>query len=137
MAPFLRQRLGVWAAASPGPVGNFQLVAVLQSQIEHPAYSVAALKVSPDTDEGVVDLSDSGIPAGTLHSAAIDEDKDHIKPSFSRTFLTEDGTVLARSSPEVRLHGVDLDSPLPVASTSFHTYWGTRKADGTMTFEWF
>ena len=137
MAPFLRQRIGVWAAASPGPVGHFQLVAALQSQTDRPAYSVAALKVSADSDLGAVDLSDSGIPAGTLHSAAFDEDKQHTKPSFSRTFLTKDGTVLACNPPEVRLHGVDLESPLPVADTSFHTYWGTRKADGTMTFEWF
>jgi len=137
MAPFIRQRPGVWAAASPGPVGHFQLVAVLRSQTEHPAYTVAALKVRPESDLGEVDLADSGIPAGTLHSAAFDEDKNPTKPSFSRTFLTKDGTVLACNPPEVRLHGVDLDSPLPVASTSFHSYWGTRATDGTMTFQWF
>jgi hypothetical protein len=96
--------------------------------------------MSRDSEEGTVDLSDSAMPAGTLHSAAFDYEKNHVEPSFRRTFLTKDGTVMTgnpqKGSFKARFRGVDLDSPLPVV-TSSRTYWGTRQADGTMTFESF
>jgi hypothetical protein len=136
MAPFARQRLGIWAAAPPGTVGRVQLTAALQSETEQLAYSVAVFDVGPDSDKGSVTLSDSGIPVGTLHSAAFDYEKNQLDPFFCRTFLTRDGTLLTESPPQVRHQNIDLDSPLPVVSTSY-TYWGTRAADGTMTFEWF
>ncbi len=139
MVPIVRQRLGVWAG-SPMSAGRFQLVAVVQSQAEQPAYSIAAMNIGPNADQGAISLSGIDIPAGTLHSAAFDVNKDYyydVKPSFSPTFLTEDGDLWARKRPEVLRHSVDLDSPLPVASTSVGTYWGVRAADGTVTFEWF
>jgi hypothetical protein len=135
MVPVVRQRIGLWAAA-PVSAGRFQLIAAVQSQAEQPAYGAAVMNIGPNADQGSVTLSGIGIPAGTLHSAAFDYDS-YEEPSFSRTFLTKDGTLWARKKPEVKRHSVDLDSPLPVASTSVGTYWGVRAADGTMTFEWF
>ena len=34
----------------------------------------------------------------------------------------------------IKRRGVDLDSPLPIATTSY-VYWGTRAPDGTISFE--
>jgi len=134
MIPFVRQRLGIWAAA-PSSVGRFQLIVALQSLTDQPTYSTGVLDIGPDSDHGSLALSGIGVPAGTLHAAAFDEEKNHLEPTFSRTFLTNDGTLWAREPVQVKRHSVDLDSPLPVASTSVYTYWGTRAADGTMTFQ--
>jgi hypothetical protein len=136
VVPLVRQRLGVWAGATTS-AGRFQLIAALQSLADKPAYSVAVLNIGPDADQVSVALSGIDLPAGMLHSAAFDNDMSYLQPSFSRTFLTKDGDLWARKQLQVARHSVDLDSPLPVAATSVGTYWGTRAADGTMTFEWF
>ena len=96
MVPIVRQRLGVWAGV-PMSTGRFQLIAVLQSLADKPAYSVAALNIGPNADQSSVALSAIDLPAGTLHSAAFDINKDYyyyVQPSFSPTFLTKDGDSL-------------------------------------------
>jgi hypothetical protein len=136
MAPFARQRIALWAASSPGPLGRFQLSAVVKSQAEPPAYTRAVFDVGADLGHGSLTLSAVNLPPGTLHSAAFDYEKIQAKPACTPVYLTIDGCLWANDPIEVRRRGIDLDSPLPIVTTGL-THWGTRKADGTMTFEWF
>jgi hypothetical protein len=133
VVPFANQRLGIWAA-TPTASGRFQLAAALESRGQRPGYSVAVLSVGPDPGQGALTLSDSGITPGALNAAAFDYEKNHTQPLFNRAFLTNDGQLWAGKPARVKRSGIDLASPLPVVTTSY-IYWGTRGADGTLTFE--
>jgi len=134
LVAFANQRLGIWGQA-PTAVGKYQLAAVVQSRAGAPAYQLAVFNVTADTGEGRVDLSDARIPAGTLHAAAFDYERNHTQAMLNPAYLTKDGTLwFGTNPPTIKRRGIDLDSPLPIATTSY-TYWGTRAPDGTITFQ--
>jgi hypothetical protein len=130
---FVNQRPGIWAGVKTA-AGQYQLAAVVQSRTGAPAYHLAIFNVGGDAGEGRVDL-DTPVPPGTLHAAAFDYERDNTRASLDPAFLTKDGTLWFDTHPPmIKRRGVDLDSPLPIATTSY-VYWGTRAPDGTITFE--
>jgi hypothetical protein len=83
------------------------------------------------------DAEDSypAVPPGTRHAAAFDYERDNTRASLDPAFLTKDGTLWFDTHPPmIKQRGVDLDSPLPIATTSY-VYWGTRAPDGTISFK--
>jgi hypothetical protein len=133
LVAFANQRLSIWAGVKTA-AGTYQLPAVVQSRAGAPVYHLAVFNVGGDAGEGRVDL-DTPIPSGPLHAAAFDYERNHLQAMLDPAYLTKDGTLwFDKNPPMIKRRGVDLDSPLPIATTSY-VYWGTRAPDGTISFE--
>lgn len=143
VAPFPRQRLGIWAGAGASDPRGVQVTAMLASHAEKASYRVAVLAPAGTADQTPLALSDTLLPPGALYAAAFDYLKNPAEPHGCRVFLTHDGTVM--NERQLRMHhahGADygyrhvgLDNPLPVMTSGKRLYWGSRNPDGTMSFE--
>ncbi len=133
LVSFANQRLGVWAGVKTA-AGQYQLAAVVQSRADAPTHRLAIFNVGADAGEGRVNL-DTPVPPGRLQAAAFDYERNHLQAMLDPAYLTKDGNLwFGRTPPMIKRRGIDLDSPLPIATTSY-VYWGTRAPDGTISFE--
>jgi hypothetical protein len=158
-SPFPRQRLGIWGRSWD----CVELCAVVQSDESPASYSLARFSIGQNlpNNNGVwwipenkdLDLAHASrqplwqkrslevtkldLKPGTLHAAATDHFKMRSELALSQFFLTTDGRLLrsykiGRGIRQIG-HGVSLDNPLAVITSSEQAFFGTRHPDGSLT----